>query len=237
MEKFGFTTEGPRKVNEDSFGYETLENNGFFCVADGVGGNNCGEYASKFSVDKFITKVRDSHFKIFDLGNLLETVNKELVKEAASVPERNGMATTFVGLLINGLLGYLIHTGDSRLYLLRGNGLRQLTEDHTEARRLQKQGLLTFEQSLTYPRKHMLDSALGIDGKIMMTNLAFKCQPGDRYLLMTDGCYDVFTKIQIRDLSLANNSFNDFCSVFEQELLSRKLRDNATFVAIEIPLI
>lgn len=234
MEKYGYTNIGPRKTNEDYFSFEELGNNGIFCVADGVGGNNCGEYASKFCVDLFIEEVNKSNYNPGKLTQNLHDVNSQLIKEASSKSECYGMATTFIGLVILEDYAHIIHTGDSRLYQLRKNGLKQLTEDHTEAKRLRNEGLLTFEASLTYPRKHLLDSALGMDGEIIVEYTKVKHEPSDRFILATDGCYDVFTKVEIRDISIANPDFKDFCDMLKNNIENRKLKDNATFVAIEI---
>lgn len=234
MEKFGYTNAGPRTTNEDYLGYEIFGETKLFCIADGVGGNNCGEYASKFCVERFIKKIKQSSLETLSLELLIQEVNSELIAEASFKPECKGMATTFVGVLFHKQMAHVIHTGDSRLYVLRKNGLRQLTEDHTEAKRLVKEGLLTFEASLTYPRRHILDSALGMDGNIIVSHIQFSYEKKDRFLLATDGCYDVFAKKEIRDISITNNLFQNFCHELQKGLESRKLKDNATFLAIEI---
>ncbi|HMI02483.1 MAG TPA: protein phosphatase 2C domain-containing protein, partial [Pedobacter sp.] len=218
MEKFGYTNAGPRKTNEDYLGYEIFGETGFFCIADGVGGNNCGEYASKFCVEKFIKKIKEQQHEALNLKLMMQKVNSELIAEASLKPDCKNMATTFIGVLFDKKLANIVHTGDSRLYVLRKNGLKQLTEDHTEAKRLVKEGLLTFEASLTYPRKHILDSALGMEGDILVTHIQFEYEKMDRFLLATDGCYDVFTKKEIRDISITNNVFENFCNSLQERL-------------------
>jgi serine/threonine protein phosphatase PrpC len=232
MERFGYSTVGPRNRNEDYFLYDTIEDSEVLCVADGVGGNSCGQFASMFSVDRFIQKLKES--KIADIKRALEEVHQELITEGNNKPGCKGMATTFTAAIVNNNSVQLIHTGDSRMYLLRGNGLRQATEDHTEVRRLIKEGLLTFEESINYLRKNVLDSALGVDRKLMMTHLHFEAKKGDRLLLSTDGFHGAFSKVELRDLSIAHSDFTSFSKALEVELSSRILTDNATFIAVQI---
>ena len=154
MEKFGFSFRGPRKNNEDYYGFEQINGSHVFCVADGVGGNACGEFASKFSVQRFLEIIKIS--QIVNLKTIIDEINKELIGEAVQKQECKGMATTFTGLYINERSAQFIHTGDSRIYLLRGNGVIQLTEDHTEVRRLLNEGLLSREARLGIIQERML---------------------------------------------------------------------------------
>ncbi len=192
MKRFGYTTSGPRKHNEDYYSFETVNDSDIFCVADGVGGSLCGEFASKFSIEQFIKELEFVDHP--NLKAILQNVNEKLIFEANSRKECKGMATTFTAAFINKQLVQLIHTGDSRLYLLRGNGLRQLTEDHTEVKRLINEGVLSKEDSINYSRKNVLDSALGTEKELQTTFLRFEWQYGDRILISTDGFHGVFSK-------------------------------------------
>jgi len=232
MEKFGYTTSGPRKNNEDFYAFEHIGDADIFCVADGVGGSSCGEFASKFSVNQFIEDIKSS--KSPNLKLVLQKVHEKLVIESFNRKECKGMATTFTAAFIQNNKAQLVHTGDSRLYLLRGNGLKQLTEDHTEVRRLLKEGLLTREASQNYSRRNVLDSAVGIDKELMITYLSFDCNLRDRIIIATDGFHGVFSKVELRDLSLVNRDFDNLCNVLVNQLEKKILTDNATFILIEI---
>ena len=80
----------------------------------------------------------------------------------------------------------------------------------------------------------MLDSALGIENELMLTYLSFECHFRDRIIISTDGFHGVFSKNELRDLSVTNKNFDSFCDVLVNELSKRTLIDNATFIAIEI---
>ncbi len=234
MEKFAYTTPGPRKNNEDYYAIEHINESDVFCVADGVGGNLCGEFASKFSTNRFISEVASAANP--KLKVILQNINEELKAEALKKKECKGMATTFTAILVQNNFVQLIHTGDSRLYLLRGNGLKQLTEDHTEVKRLLKEGLLTPDTAQNYTRKNVLDSALGVDGELKTTFLSFNTKIGDRLLISTDGFHGVFSKTELRDISIVNPIFESFCDVLVSKLEKKMLIDNATFISVEFGL-
>jgi serine/threonine protein phosphatase PrpC len=234
MKKFGYSVIGPRDKNEDYFEFVQVNGAELFCIADGVGGNSCGEFASQFAVKTFIEDIKGSSELNIGLNNILKGVHTKLTLEADARPNCKGMATTFIGLYIKNDFAYIVHTGDSRLYLLRGNGLRQLTEDHTEAQRMKNEGLLTQEAFLTYPRRNILYSALGVRDDPTIAYLSLKCQIKDRLIIATDGFYEVFEKAELRNISLENNDFNNFVDSLSLNLTKKKLKDNATYVSIEL---
>ena len=232
MKVFGYTTSGPRKNNEDYFAIENIGESDFYCVADGVGGSLCGEFASKFCVETFVNNIKLSETP--NLRSILQTVNEKLILESLHKKECKGMATTFTGVYIKESFVQFIHTGDSRLYLLRGNGLKQLTTDHTEVRRLLNEGLLTREQSGEYSRKNVLESALGSERELKIDYYWFEYQSKDRLVISTDGFHGILTKVELRDLSIVNSDFDSLCSVLVNSLIKRPLIDNATFVIVEL---
>lgn len=234
IEKFGYSVIGPRAKNEDYYESARIDDGELFCVADGVGGNSCGGFASKFSVKTFIEDVRSSINDTTNFKDILINVHEKLINEAFSRPKCKGMATTFIGLFLKRNYAYVVHTGDSRLYLLRGNGLKQLTQDQTEAQRLINEGLLTFSTALSYPRRNILDSALGIDRMPAISYFSFMCNSSDRLIISTDGFYDAFSKVELRDLSISNKKFGEFCQRINGLLNEKKLKDNATYLSIEI---
>ena len=96
-----------------------------------------------------------------ELQEIIKSAHQKLKDLQSINVECKGMATTFTGCLITGNLLNGVHVGDSRLCILRGNGIKQLSENHTEVERLLKAGKIKWEDVETYPRKHILESAVG----------------------------------------------------------------------------
>jgi PPM family protein phosphatase len=226
---FKYTDKGPRNENQDSHEVSIFEASCVACVADGVGGGNCGSLASSLSVETFISKSITS-----ELNELLLNIHDD-IKE---IQEQNtickGMATTFTGCIIRNLILDGIHVGDSRLCILRGNGIKQLTHVHTEANRLLRTGKLTKEEYNDYPRKNILESALGISKSLIVQSFQFNLEIRDRVLISSDGFHDIINKREIRDLSVSNQNVHDFGEALVKLLSNKKLIDNVTFVVVEI---
>ncbi|MBI9056812.1 MAG: serine/threonine-protein phosphatase [Labilibaculum sp.] len=231
FEFFHYSETGPRPENQDSFEVKNYNDIFVACVADGVGGENFGKLASSLSVEKFIKKVTNSKC---DLNNILLSIHNGLQEKQNSDVIYKGMATTFTGCVIEDNILTGVHCGDSRLCILRRNGIQQLSENHTEVNRLLKSGKIRREDIEDYPRKHVLDSAIGIRGIPKIQKIKFKVNSRDRILITSDGVHDVISKVEFRDLSLKSVSINDFGRNVIETLKSKKITDNTTFIIAEI---
>ncbi len=227
---FEFSNIGPRKANEDFIRVSSYQDFIFACVADGVGGAGCGDIAAKAAVDYFDAAISEPQADLNSLAVEADTRIKEL---QASTANCRNMATTLTGCTIeeNFLRG--VHVGDTRLCVLRGNGIKQLTVSHTEADRLYRAGKLSFSQMLSYPRRNVLESALGISEGLQIQEFTFNLELGDRIILTSDGVHEMLTKAEIRDFSLQNKDVTDFGKAVANYLLSKKLNDNASFIVLE----
>lgn len=226
---YGLSITGPRLENEDSYDVELYQNSLIASVADGVGGRKCGAIASKLACETFKNEAKINS----DTNDIVSKIQNKIVNFSKTTESCVGLASTFSGCYINDRIVTVIHVGDSRICILRGNGIRQITYEHTEGFRLLKKGLLTQEQYLNYPRKHVIESAFGIENDFMFQTLSFKINYGDRILISTDGFHNIFSKQELRDFSLSNNLENLY-SVLKNEINNRKLVDNTTFVIIEV---
>lgn len=229
MKLFSLTDKGPREQNQDFYLIKELGESLCFIVADGVGGNKGGAIAAKHACDFF--------FKTLELGSTpsqaIELTHLEILSLAAANPDLTGMATTLSCAILNSNRLYGAHTGDSRIYQLRGNGLRQITQDHSEVARLLAAGKLTKEDAETYPRKNILYSAIGVTGSLTHQEFDIDIAEGDRILLMTDGIYSVIHKKDFRDLSLKNPNFTNYCNTIIQRAIEEHTRDNYTLIGFE----
>lgn len=238
-----------RKNNEDSF-FADAEL-GLFIVCDGMGGHKAGEVASKTTCevvkaeilaakglrDKFIQSA-----KYADLKALRKTVEsavisacKEVHKRSVRDPETSGMGTTATMLLLAGHgKGILAHVGDSRLFVLRNGSVHQLSEDHTYVNELVKRGALTPEQARNHPHGNVLSRAIGVQPSVSVDTMVFDIDPGDTYLLCSDGLYNYYPDsaeiaalLALPDLELAVEGLTNGA-------LERGGHDNCTSVVLRI---
>jgi len=185
-----------REQNEDSFTVIDCRQNGFmvFAVADGMGGMDFGDLASKTAVDivestfgscdknpNTIKNIRESLFSLFNRINI-EIINQSNEKESIA-----GMGTTMSLCFIENEWVNIAHIGDSRIYLLRGSEVIQLTKDHSYVENLVDTGRITREQARNHPDKNIITKALGIDMEIQADFCREHLRKGDRLLLCSDG--------------------------------------------------
>jgi protein phosphatase len=238
MNPLYFSAKGPRSANEDSYLVQYIEHGGLLLiVADGLGGHKGGKYASKYATKAFYQKFSNlDDISISNLEKITHEIHEELKVLGQEDPELYGMATTLTATYIDSEFNLIgIHTGDSRAYLLRNQGIVQLTVDHTEAQKLFDEGLLTKEELYNYPRKNIIFSALGSRSSELVTDsFEITLEDQDRLLLSSDGFYSAITKKMIRDFSLEYGEFSEF--FFEALFFVRNAEptDNYSIVGVEI---
>ncbi len=205
IQAFSLTDVGrTRKNNQDACAVFIRGERLLMVVADGVGGNKCGEIASRLAVETlksaFEGSAPDSPRSF--LVQATEEANQRIRAYVGTHPECRGMATTLVAALIQYPALHLIHAGDSRAYLLRRGLLKKATEDHTLVRKMVKEGLLTPEEAKRHPKRHVIVNALGISDTQPYDYTCYDLEPGDQVLLCSDGLYDELPDEKIRDILL-----------------------------------
>lgn len=167
IDYFGRSDKGRvRKTNEDYFVGERInENEYLFVVADGMGGHRAGDVASKLGTQNFVRyyiKLRKKKNSIMDsMSQALEKANNVILAKATSDPRKRGMGTTFSAVVISAMNAYIVHVGDSRIYLLRGDKISQLTTDHTFVGKMLEEGRITADEARDHPQKNILYMSLG----------------------------------------------------------------------------
>ena len=162
---------------------------GTFVVADGMGGQAAGEIASQMLVEtvkNFLSKT-SAPWNEKILSQAIFLANKAILNLARQNQEYQGMGTTATILYLNGGQAYFAHVGDSRLYRLRNNFFKQITEDHSYVETLVRSGELTPEQARVHPMKNVLTQAVGAIDEIYIDAANFPVEFGDIFLLCTDG--------------------------------------------------
>jgi PPM family protein phosphatase len=227
---FKYSDKGSRTENQDALAVTNTDELSVACIADGVGGINCGKIAATESVSFFVENVN----KNYDLAKLVGKIHYKVKELQELKQECSGMATTFTGCVIENNLLKIVHVGDSRICILRGDGIKQLSESHTELNRLLKIGKIQIEDADNYPRKHILESAIGMKGSLTIQTTEFSLKPSDRILLTTDGVHNVISKIEFRNLSKKSLHIDDFGDNIINLLKTKSISDNISFVAIEV---
>lgn len=220
---------GPRAENEDSvvsarFAADYL----LIGVADGLGGHLAGDTASTFALSSLLEKLR-AHPNS-DLVELTQQIHSEIRTQQIEFYERRSMATTISAATLHEQMMKFVHCGDSRIAVARANGIRRLTKDHSEAQRLYDAGKISREQFDDYPRKNILDSALGIKGTPRIDSGIFQIAKGDKIFVTSDGFHN---KILLRELFTIANSYSSamqFIEFISDEMKSRGADDNYSLV-------
>jgi serine/threonine protein phosphatase PrpC len=192
LKTFSITDIGKkRRVNQD---YVFCEENvigelpNLFIVADGMGGHNAGDYASRFCVEFFSKKIRESKLAspIDIIESALEETNDTLRSKAHEQSELEGMGTTFVVATIIYNVLYVANIGDSRLYLINDN-IKQITEDHSLVEAMVKNGELNRSQARVHPNKNVITRALGAFKTVEPDFFEVDLNSGDTVLMCSDG--------------------------------------------------
>lgn len=173
-----------RQNNEDSlYPEKSGESQGpvVLMVADGMGGHVAGEVASRLAVNAAASSSLEP-------GDRVAAANRAIREEVARQPDLEGMGTTMtlVELTPDGV-AHFGHVGDSRAYLFRDGGLKQLTADHTVAAEMVALGQITAEEAEDHPRSHMIVRCLGLTRFVNVDEIELELEPGDRILLCSDG--------------------------------------------------
>lgn len=222
---------GPRPRNEDAAGAWVLSSNrAGLMVADGVGGHIGGQRASGLALNKFQAYLEEQG--PIDLVGLANSIHGEIKKLQLVDRQYETMATTLSAVVVDGANMQVVHCGDTRIALQRGQGIRRLTEDHTEAQRFLSEGLLTRDEYDAYPRKNVLDSALGIRGDPRIDHLSMAIDVGDRIFITSDGMH---AKIMLRELKMisdSSSSAEQCVNTLMQTALHREPDDNFSVAAL-----
>jgi protein phosphatase len=180
-----------RKNNEDAL--LVLSDYGIFAVADGMGGHQAGEIAAGTAISELEKLVAAGLEGITNeklqswLNEAIIHTNNTIYERSLLQPENQGMGTTLTLLVLRPTRFIIAHIGDSRAYLWRNGDLLRLTADHSLVEELVRLGQITVEEAENHPRKNILVRALGTSRKIEVDYRTCDLQPGDVFLLCTDG--------------------------------------------------
>lgn len=237
-----------RSHNEDSFA--VIDDDHLYVVADGMGGHASGEVASKMAIDTlrdfFKATSADPEatwpYKMdksrsYEENRLITSVklaNLRIFEAAQRDPKLRGMGTTLVGILVvdDGVL--IAHVGDSRAYRVRDGQMEQLTEDHSLLNDYIKMKKLTEEEIKNFPHKNVIVRALGMKESVKVDTMLDHPQPGDLYVLCSDGLSGPVKDDEIRDIATSTNDLKEACSKLIERANANGGPDNITVVLARV---
>ena len=204
IKTFSVTNIGKRRKLNQDFVYTSEEPVGhlpnLFVVADGMGGHKAGDYASKLAVTTMVEEIAGSDETIPEklLGRAIETANGKVRESAEKMPELEGMGTTVVAASCDGETLSIANVGDSRLYIIGGHEIRQITRDHSWVEEMVRRGGLGRDEARNHPDKNIITRAVGAEDTVKADFFSVKLKEGDLVLMCTDGLTNMLEDEEIR---------------------------------------
>ncbi len=226
----GSDTGRQRRANEDSL----LARSPLFVVADGMGGAQAGEVASRIAVEAFQGGLPDGGEPELELADLAQQANARIHELSHSNSEQAGMGTTLTAVYVGELDIAIAHVGDSRAYCLRDGELLKLTDDHSLVDELIRQGRLTPEEAVEHPQRSVITRALGPEGVVEVDTRSFRGRAGDIYLICSDGLTTMLTEQEIAVLLSAHASLRESGEALIAAANAAGGRDNITVVLLRV---
>lgn len=230
-----------REQNEDSLLVleKLLPEFNVFAVADGMGGHNAGEVASKMAIreieDFFKDHQRDRDFIISReyIGQLISHINMKIYERANSEPHLKGMGTTLTLIIHFKRTIHIAHIGDSRAYRINNQEIQQLTEDHSLVAGLIKEGKITKEEAQVHPQKNVITRALGTDIEIQADVYRYKISDGETIMICSDGLTNSLTEAEIKNIVNRNDSLQKAADDLVEQANISGGRDNITVILFQ----
>lgn len=227
-----------RRVNED-FVY-TSENPvgnlpNLFIVADGMGGHNAGDYASKVTVETMLREIENSSETdpVLLLGSAIKEANEVLRQRAAMNPDLDGMGTTVVAAVCTGRTLLAANVGDSRLYVVNSQ-MRQITTDHSLVEEMVHMGSLKRAEARNHPSKNIITRAVGAQDGVQPDFFTVELQEGDIVLLCSDGLTNMLEDEAIHERLLGSGDVEKKALDLVNAANENGGRDNISVILLEL---
>jgi serine/threonine protein phosphatase PrpC len=226
----GTDTGRQRRANEDSL----LARSPLFVVADGMGGAQAGEVASRIAVESFQPGLPDAREPELALAELARAANARIHELSHSNAEHAGMGTTLTAAYVGEDEIAIAHVGDSRAYCMRDGELVRLTDDHSLVDELMRQGRLTPEEAVEHPQRSVITRALGPEGTVEVDTRSFRARAGDVYLLCSDGLTTMVPEATIAEVLAGNERLRDAGEALIAAANEAGGRDNITVLLLRV---
>ncbi|SDY74224.1 protein phosphatase [Evansella caseinilytica] len=228
-----------RPNNEDDGAFSTDDKGQMIVlVADGMGGHQAGDVASKMTKE-LIIKAWEENQTTFSpkeaekwLEDIINDVNGRIFTHAQENPECAGMGTTLVAAICNESFVSVAHVGDSRIYLKSGDEMRQITADHTLVGELVRSGQITRDEAMHHPRKNVILRALGTEDSIKTDINTIHWDSGSHLLLCSDGLTDKLLDAEINEQLSCEQTLEDIANQLIAMANERGGEDNVTLAIV-----
>lgn len=239
MKTFSMTDAGKRRdLNEDyMFASETAVGKlpNLFIVADGMGGHKAGEYASKMAVETIVESIQNS-----DSGPIaaimkkaIGEANQKILKESIIDLEKEGMGTTIVAAMMKDDKLVAANVGDSRLYIVNGSTIKQITTDHSLVEEMVRSGRIARSEARNHPDKNKITRAVGVFPRVDVDFFEVTVMPGDTILMCTDGLTNMVEDDEIRRIILSQRDMVEKAETLVEAANKNGGTDNITVLLIE----
>ena len=193
MKTYSITDIGRRRTMNQDYVYASEQSVGnlknLLIVADGMGGHNAGDLASRYTVElmvEYITNEKDEKRPVSLLSSAIHHANELVMEKARSAKEYEGMGTTLVAATVTDGCLYVANVGDSRLYLI-DQGIEQITRDHSLVEEMIRMGEIQRKDAKSHPDRNVITRAVGVHVPVRVDFFDVKLEKGDKLLLCSDG--------------------------------------------------
>ena len=238
LKTFSITDIGKkRKLNQDYvFSSDTRIGNlsNVFIVADGMGGHNAGDYASRFTVDTMVEEIEKSFEQspVKILENAIKTANRKLREKAAEDPNLFGMGTTVVAATVLGRYLQVANVGDSRLYVINDK-ITQITRDHSLVEEMVRMGGIDRETARIHLDKNIITRAIGATETVDIDFFNVELNRGDIVLMCSDGLTNMLEDEEIRMIVSGQRDIIEKAQKLVDHANSNGGKDNIAVILIE----
>ncbi len=222
-----------RKVNEDYIDYYTDETKRIYVIADGMGGHNAGEIASKLAVENTISYI-NSLSQLDDLEDSIKKAvgdsNNKIYELSKSKADLNGMGTTLTACLIKGSDMVIANVGDSRCYIIKDKAISLVTKDHSLVQQLLDEGSITESEADNHPNRNIITRALGTNSTVDVDVIKMDIKGIEKIILCTDGLSNLVNEQELYDFVMNKD---DCCAELIELSKSRGTKDNISVIVFE----
>jgi PPM family protein phosphatase len=205
-----------------------------FVVADGMGGAQAGEVASRIAIEAFEQGLPDDGSPEERLASRVREANHQIYERSRADRGRAGMGTTLTAAYVDDAHVAIAHVGDSRAYLFRDGTLQRLTQDHSLVDELVRRGKLTEEQAAEHPQRSIITRALGPEPDVEVDTWTYPARAGDVILLCSDGLTSMISEERVREILESQHNLEAVADALINEANEAGGRDNITVVLFRL---
>lgn len=220
-----------RKLNEDFVKYFECDEFKLYVVADGMGGHNAGEVASKMAAEGVVEYIKENfndNSKEVILGSAIEKINKDIYIYSLKNDSLNGMGTTITACLITDDWIKVANVGDSSCFGINNNEIIKITKDHSLVQELVDSGSISEQEAANHPKKNIITRAIGTSVKVDVDIFDISRNKYDKYLLCSDGLTNELTKEDIIEVINKDKDLSIACKNLVNIAKNKGGRDNIT---------